>query len=632
MRRLFRFFARQEDIELDLEFRRIYQQPGARYLGIASVLGLATVSSFFALDWASSSTSLDAFPQLLRVTLMVLLLATLYLTWLHSEYVVRRYTVFTNLIINVTVWAGMFVSYVGHRDESSLRLAFSVDMTLVICVVVVFGFSRLTAANTAAICIVVCTAAMLIVVTTTSEDSLYTVLRMGVHLSIVNACCYVLRQSIESRERELFLAAKENLRRNVYAAEIEQAKKVAEEADAAKARFLANMSHEVRTPMNGVLQILELVGVNADPTQKELIDKGRSAGQALLRILNNILDYTKLSHGASAVAPSIIRVTDVCQTVIDLYAQAATSRGIELRSRLDVPQDASSMLVDEVKLFEIINNLVSNALKFTQAGFVELEVQLHVRDAKALPHATLHLQVRDSGPGLSDEEKAKVFLPFFQVTSGSTRSIGGTGLGLSIVKELVALMKGSIELTSTPGLGSTFRVELPVEIAAESPSSDIAVTVTTKSQVIPFPSPVQDRGLEGGRLLLVEDNELNVMLASRMLEPLGFDVVVAQDGAEAVAAFKRLRFDAVLMDCQMPVMDGYAATKCIRELEKADAPKVPIIALTANALAGDRQRCIDAGMSDYLAKPYSTAELRAVLHLWLGRRSPSTSPSSQAAI
>ena len=199
----------------------------------------------------------------------------------------------------------------------------------------------------------------------------------------------------------------------------------------------------------------------------------------------------------------------------------------------------------------------------------------------------------------------------------------------------MTLLKGRIELTSVPGLGSTFRVELPVEIAAESPSSessDITDTVTTKSRVIPFPSSVQDRGLEGGRLLLVEDNELNVMLASRMLEPLGFDIVVAQNGAEAVATFKRLRFDAVLMDCQMPVMDGYAATKCIRESERPDAPKVPIIALTANTLAGDRQRCIDAGMNDYLAKPYSTAELRSVLNRWLAKRSPSTSPPSRATI
>ncbi len=221
-----------------------------------------------------------------------------------------------------------------------------------------------------------------------------------------------------------------------------------------------------------------------------------------------------------------------------------------------------------------------------------------------------------------------MFLPFFQVASGSTRSSGGTGLGLSIVKELVALMSGSIELTSVPGLGSSFRVELPVEIAVEPARSYVAAGVT-RSSLSPLSPLVQEQGSGGGRLLLAEDNELNAMLASRMLASLGFEVVVAQDGAEAVAAFRRLRFDAVLMDCRMPTMDGYAATRCIRQIEDADAPKVPIIALTANALAGDRQRCINAGMSDYLAKPYSIAELRNVLHRCLATGSPPMPPLAE---
>lgn len=627
MRRLFRFFARVEDDDLEVEFRRVYQQPGVHYLGAAGALGLSTVFAYQVLDLISGR-HIPLVAQQLRLGVVAVLLATIYLTWRHSSFVGRRYNVVTNVAINAVVLLGILVSYLGHRYDTPIQLAFSMDMTMVVSVVVVFGFCRLTAINTAAICIAACSAAIGLVLNAIYATHAWTAGALLIHLTIVNISCYALRRAVESRERELFLAGKENLRRNVYAADLERAKLAAEEADAAKARFLANMSHEVRTPMNGVLQILELVSAGADPGQRALIDKGRHAGEALLRILNNILDYTKLSHQAAEVSASPVRITNICRTVIDLHAPAATGRGIELRSRLDIPADAATVMVDEVKLFEIVNNLVSNALKFTHAGFVELQIQLHAPDPQALPEATLQIQVRDSGLGISEEQQAKVFLPFFQVDSTETRHVGGTGLGLSIVNELVLLMGGRIDLKSEPGVGSTFNVHLPVQIAAERGSEPR--NVQADSRVIPFPS--SPLTLEGGRVLLVEDNELNVMLASQMLESLGLEVVVAQDGAEAVAAFKKLRFAAVLMDCQMPVMDGYIATHRIRELERRGASgRLPIIALTANALAGDRQRCLDAGMDDYLPKPYSKAELKGLLARWLTTKSIA-SPSTFRAV
>ena len=249
----------------------------------------------------------------------------------------------------------------------------------------------------------------------------------------------------------LFLLAKDNLRRHVYAAELKRAKVAAEEADAAKSRFLANMSHEVRTPMNGVLQILEMVGEHVGPEDRALIDKGRNPGQALLRILNSILDHSQLSHGAAVINPTAIDVSDVCRIAIDLHTAAAMAKGIELRSRLDLPASgASQVMVDEVKLFEIVNNLVSNALKFTQSGYVELVV---LPSPPRFPDAVLNIQVSDSGPGISRSDKDKMFVPFFQIDTGSDRKTDGIGLGLSIVKNTSLAIVGPDRCRKHAGRG-----------------------------------------------------------------------------------------------------------------------------------------------------------------------------------
>ena len=336
---------------------------------------------------------------------------------------------------------------------------------LILTTVVMFGFSRLSAGWTAIVVWHRESLGMLTLVLV-AQPSAAELARMA--LPLVNrhvSCCFLLRVGIEQREWSLFLMAKENLRRNIYAAELERAKLAAEEADAAKSRFLANMSHEVRTPMNGVLQILELVGEHAGPEDRALTDKGRKAGQALLRILNSILDYAKLSHGATTLNPTAIDVSEVCRVAIDLHSAAAATKGIELRSRLDLPATGESqVLVDEVKLFEIVNNLVANALKFTRAGFVELGVHLSLSSPSQFPKATLHIQVSDSGPGIAQGDLDKVFVPFFQVDGGPDRRAGGIGLGLSIVKDLVTALSGEIRVESTPGIGSVFRVTLPVEL------------------------------------------------------------------------------------------------------------------------------------------------------------------------
>jgi len=372
--------------------------------------------------------------------------------------------------------------------------------------------------------------------------------------------------------------------------------------------------------MNGVLQILELVGEHAGAEDRALTEKGRKAGQALLRILNSILDYAKLAHGTTPLNPTAIDVSEVCRVAVDLHSAAAATKGIELRSRLDLPATGESqVLVDEVKLFEIVNNLVANALKFTRAGFVELCVHLSLSSPSQFPKATLHIQVSDSGPGIAQGDLDKVFVPFFQVDGGPDRRAGGIGLGLSIVKDLVTALSGEIQVESTPGVGAVFRVTLPVELVERGAASPHLPS----SAAPPDPPPPDPDSSEfpGRRLLLVDDNELNALLASRLLKTLGFEVTIAENGAVALDAFARGRFDIVLMDCQMPVLDGYAATRHIRELEaRTAARRTPVIAITANTLSGDREKCLAAGMDDYLGKPYSVRELRPKLTQWLPQR------------
>ena len=201
--------------------------------------------------------------------------------------------------------------------------------------------------------------------------------------------------------------------------------------------------------MNGVLQILEMIGERAAPEDRELAEKGTKAGQALLRILNGVLDYTKLSHGVASLNPTAVEVSEVCRVAIDLHIAAAATKGIDLRSRLDLPATGESqVLVDEVKLFEIVNNLVANALKFTRAGFVELAVHLSLASPSQFPKAMLHVKVSDSGPGIAPGELERIFVPFYQVEAGPDRRAGGIGLGLSIVKDLVAALSGEIYVES----------------------------------------------------------------------------------------------------------------------------------------------------------------------------------------
>ena len=268
-----------------------------------------------------------------------------------------------------------------------------------------------------------------------------------------------------------------------------------------------------------------------------------------------------------------------------------------------------------------MNNLVSNALKFTPSGFVELVVGLSVPSASALPHATLHICVSDSGHGIAEDELDKVFLPFYQRSRAGDATCRGTGLGLSIVKQLVQALGGEIQVQSSLGRGSAFIVTLPVTLAPSEAHARSDSPSNAGSETRAFRSLVQEESeqaeFHGLRMLLVEDNELNALLASRLMAALGFEVVTAANGALAVEAIERQAFDVILMDCQMPVMDGYDATRAIRKLELGTGRRTPVIAVTAYALGGDREKCLASGMDDFLAKPYALSDLRPKLRRWV---------------
>jgi PAS domain S-box-containing protein len=387
-----------------------------------------------------------------------------------------------------------------------------------------------------------------------------------------------------------------------------QGEKAAQAAAEAKSQFLANMSHEIRTPMNGVLGVLHLLKHEALSGEgRKLLDEALACGSMLAELLNDVIDFSKIEAGRLELNPAPMDPIAALEGVAGMMRPQAEAKGLVLRTLARA--DLGWMAIDPVRLRQMLFNLIGNAVKFTLEGHIE--VRLAAVGAGA--DQRLRVEIEDTGVGIADDVQDSLFQRFTQADGSTTRKFGGSGLGLSITRALAEIMDGTVGLSSTPGVGSTFWFEVA------APSCQAADCTGEDDQ----------QWLEGLRVLVVEDNPTNRMIATKMLENLGAAVETAEHGAAGVEAVKRSAFDLIFMDVQMPVMDGVTATREIRALP-GDIGRTPIMAMTANALSHQVESYLAAGMNGYVSKPLSPSALLAELARIIGEESGAEAESAAA--
>ncbi|MFI8746860.1 response regulator [Pseudomonas sp. NPDC077186] len=386
-------------------------------------------------------------------------------------------------------------------------------------------------------------------------------------------------------------------------AELIQAREESEQANRAKSDFLAMMSHELRTPMNGVLGMLQLLETTIlNDEQAEYAALATESTEHLLKVINDILDFSRIERGALELEAIPFNLPELLQGSIQVFQHSAQQRGLQLQLDSQPGLEQLEMRGDPTRIRQILVNLIGNALKFTEDGGIRVETRWQPLDEQVL---WFTCAVHDSGIGIDAERLEHMFDAFQQADTSISRRYGGTGLGLPIARTLAERMGGTLRAESEVGAGSVFTLEIPLPFRQRSEQEQASESL-------------KPGGGDGQSVLLVEDNPVNQTVIEAMLRSLGYRVSLVGDGQQALHSFAQHDYAAILMDCRLPLMDGYEATRQIRQ--QARGRQIPIIALTANALQGDREACLAAGMNDYLAKPFKRADLQHILQRWLPPR------------
>jgi signal transduction histidine kinase/ActR/RegA family two-component response regulator len=596
---------------LEQEFQVGFRSFGVRFLYISSMVAATCFMAFWLLDGLLGRRPIFDDTQIIRFTVSTSFLVFGQVVQHFKAFFARHYSVTCSVLVCLSALATGYIAHMAQLHAPAVEAYWTMTTAMVLATLMTYGFARLNLFNTMALGGFMLVVALTFAASNADYDAM-SFQRMVIHLLAANALGYMLYRFSMTRERKLFLQSK----RKNQVAELRRLKDKAEAADRAKTAFLANMSHEIRTPMNGVIGALNMLNVdNLTERDRLFVKSARDSAQNLLHVLNEILDFAKLDSHKVRLSLAPFDPRDTIVSACEAFRATALQKGIQIRADLaGVASEVRTLTADEGKLRQVLLNLVSNAVKFTQQGEVLVSASVAMLDKQ---QARLLIDVTDTGVGIPEEALERLYQPFYQVEAGSSRSFGGTGLGLAICKQIVEEMGGSITVRSVHGIGTTFEVTLTLPYSlVDNREQETDSTDQMFRDTLP---PLDESTRLTGEVLLVEDNEVNAFIASMTLESMGLSCQQARNGEVAIQMYKQKAYDVILMDCEMPVMDGYEAVRVIRELESEDTarPRTPVIALTAHALTGDRETCLEQGMDDYLTKPFDRPSLALMLRKWL---------------